>query len=400
MKSLAVFHALVLVGAIGHAQEADDVKPAVPPPIPASLRPSATGLNPALLYWQAIGMLPDLESEQVKLIPQVLGGKLSASDGQVNDLLILAKRSMERFSRAAAVENQPCVWGTTFDEGPFAPMPHLPKFQTLCRLTLIQAEALFEQGRNAQALEALLTVHHAARHVASDALLVTILMQHGMEQQTLRLTGKHVLALDATIRARHLAAMQKLPPLRPLKESLQVEHHISEWLRHSVIGIENAPESEDALLKMSEALLHAQSQNSSAAASQAAKESLASLAEYKLSAEQAHAVQGRLEGICELPWTVFQTEMGKVHADFVQAPAALRSMLSGVAGARRKELESATLQTMLKASLELGQTLTSENVAVYKDAFLDAPLQISRSDEGLVLACRDAVNGKLLELRL
>jgi hypothetical protein len=213
----------------------------------AAQQPLAAPTNPALLYWQAIAMLPVVSAAEIKLISDVLDGEVKPEDVRVEGLLERTRKSLDRFGRAAA-SPAPCVWGTTFDEGPFAPMPHLPKLQLLCRLALMRSSSKFAEGRPEEGLQWILHVHHAARHAAADRLLTTFVMQHAIEQQAIRATAKHVMRLEATTRERHLQSLKTLGPPSLLRDALDGERAVSEYLMRMVVGMEAVAVDEKVLL--------------------------------------------------------------------------------------------------------------------------------------------------------
>src|SRR5687768_14106028 len=120
MLKIAVSAGMVFMAPLLRAQET------APPPatsgtqaiLAADKKEKFTDPNPALLYWQSFALLPELKPSQLKLVTDVLDGRLPATDPSVAALLEGARRALERFARAARGA-APCVWGTTIDEGPF-----------------------------------------------------------------------------------------------------------------------------------------------------------------------------------------------------------------------------------------------------------------------------------------
>lgn len=383
---LPLVSAILCVGL--QAQQNSATTPA-PAPVP----------NPALLYWQAIALLPDIGNTQIKLINEVLDGKLPPDDARVETLLGSTRKSLARFARAAAIPD-PCVWGTTFDEGPLAPMPHLPKLQLLCRLALVNAAAHFAAGRQVDALQWITHVHHAARHLAADPLLTTVIVQHGIVQQAIRLTARHALSLSSIVREAHLKTLAALAPPRTVREALQGEHLLSEWMLHMVLGIEHAPGSEKALLDMAQSVLQSQADKQSSPGSAAAKQTLSSLEEWKRNAGEVRDMQAALAATSEQPWPAFEAAMQKIRTDFASAPPTLLAMLPGVTGAKRKELETKTLHLMLRAALTHGESLKDGAPTGIKDVFAGDDVLVTRDGDTLILSMKEMVRGKSLTLRV
>lgn len=355
--------------------------------------------NPALLYWQAIALLPNVTPASMQRIANVVEGQEAPGTPEINALLESTRKSLDRFSRAAS-SAIPCDWGTTFDDGPFAPMPHLPKLQLLCRLALAQCEVFFAKGRHEDALSLLLKVHRAARHAGADALLVTVIVQHSIEQQAIRLTARRVPALDASVRASHAQALRELPPLHRVREALAGEHTVSEWLRHMVLGIQHSPENEKAMLAMTQSVLESQLQNQNPAIAQEARETLKSVEEWKSLAEQARTLQARMDAASAKPWPEFQADLQQMRLDLANASPTLRNLLPTFEGTMRKQSETATLHSMLQAALKLGADLAPGILPDFRDAFAGGPIAVEKDETGITLTCRDAGRAKPLSLRI
>lgn len=375
-------------------QVATENKPEARPATPKFVDP-----NPALLYWQALSMLPDFRPAQVKVVNDVLEGVLPASDDSVTALLATSRKALERFARAAKGD-QPCVWGTTFDEGPFAPMPHLTKVQLLCRLALVQVEAHYARGDQEEAIRWTSHVHRAARHIAAEPLIITVIMQHSVEQQALRLSARRAPVLDAFGREDLVKVLQKLPPLHTVRDALTGEHAMADWIRHMVIGIQNNPENEQMVLEMARKFLEAQKQASAGAHSGQAGDALASIEQWKQQAEQARVYQAKAEAASVKPWKAFQADMQEIRGSLSGAGAVLKTSLPGLEGAMRKEFESKTLRAMLIAVLETKDGLREGEMRGTKDAFEEKPFVVIKKGEQWSIATQEPVNGKPLALRI
>lgn len=357
-----------------------------------------TDPNPALLYWQAFALLPEQKQSQLKLVSEVLEGRVPASDPSVGALLAGARRALDRFARAAS-GTQPCVWGTTLDEGPFTPMPHLTKLQQMCRIALVQAEVHYAAGEMDKAWACTKQVHAAARHLASDALLITAIMQHSIEQQAIRTTARHALSLDEDQGETMEREMKALPALRTVSEALTGEHAMADWMRHMVLGIQNSPESERAMLETAESLLHAQSQEADSSQAAAAKQALASMEEWKKTAEQGRALQARTEAASAKSWKDYQADMKEIRASLADASPVLKGTLPAFEGAMRKQFETQTLHHMLFAVLQPpAEGHVNGEMKGFTDAFEGKPLMLNRDAMPWVVSTQGSMNGKPLKL--
>ncbi|HSI61509.1 MAG TPA: hypothetical protein VLE43_00285 [Candidatus Saccharimonadia bacterium] len=409
MKFAVLAAAIALISPLLAAQDT----PATPPPAdgaaakPPSKRAGKSekpekfiDANPALLYWQAFALMPELRQPQSKLMADVLEGRLPASDASVDTLLSNSRRGLDRFARAARGK-QPCVWGTTIDEGPFAPMPHLTKMQQMCRLALVQAEAHYAAGDLEAAWQWTKHVHAAARHVGSDPLLITAIIQFGIEQQAIRMTAKYALRMDVDHGDDIVRAMKSMPPLHSVREALTGEHAMAEWTRLMVMGIQNSPESEQALLETAQAHLNAESEDPSSAKSAAAKQALVSVEEWKLLAAQGRALQARAEAASTKSWKEYQTDLQLIHTSLADASPTVKNTLPAFEGAMRKQFETRTLQAMLFAVLHPPADGHKDGeMKRFTDAFEEQPLIMNRSVEPWVVSMQGKVNGKPLTLEV
>jgi hypothetical protein len=420
MKSAVLAAAIALISPFLAAQDAPPapIVPAsspTPPPVQAGTAKPSTPTkrpkksekpekfidsNPALLYWQAFALLPDLKQSQTKMMADVLEGRLPASDETVIAFLSGTRRGLDRFARAARGK-QPCVWGTTIDEGPFAPMPHLSKMQQMCRLALVQVEVHYAAGDLEAAWQWTKYVHAAARHVGSDPLLITAIIQHGIEQQAIRTTAKHILRMDVDHGDDIVRSMKSLPPLHSVREALTGEHAMAEWTRLMVVGLQNSPEKEKALLDLAQTQLNAQSEDSNPIKSATAQQTLTSVEEWKKVADQGRALQARVEAASTKSWPEYQADMQLIHTSLGNANPTLKNTLPAFEGAMRKQFETQTLQAMLFAVLQPPADGHEDGeMKRFNDAFEGKPLLLNRSAEPWVISTQGNVNGKPFTLEV
>lgn len=161
-------------------------------PIPTPDDPLAQ--NAALAYWQAFAMLPETTDPQGEALDAAIDGKgpitaelatvLEESQGALRELHRGAKRSR-------------CVWGTAFEEGPNALLSHLGRARELAKLAILRARSHFDQGHADQAINDVKAVMTLARHVGSEGLLISILVQYSIERPVIEMTARYLPGLDA-----------------------------------------------------------------------------------------------------------------------------------------------------------------------------------------------------------
>lgn len=379
--------------------------PKSPKPVERSGAAAATHVvdpNPALLYWQAWALLPELRAGQFKVISGVLDGSVRGDDESVRTLLATVGKGLDRFARAAR-GTQPCVWGTTFDEGPFAPIPHLTKVQLMCRLALVKAEAHYAAEELEEAWKWTRHAHAAARHLSAEPLLITVIAQHAVEQQALRLTARHVLGMEVEWATQVAESMRSLAPLHEVREALTRENAVADWMRLMVLNLQGRLGDEKTHVEEIEAYLRAQMEGGDKARTEDARRSLEAVADWKKLATQAKDLQQKTVAASALPWVGYRAAMEEVRASLQGANPALSGSLPAFEGAMYKQFETATLRTMLLAVLQPPEDGHEDGeMPGFKDAFEGKPLLLKKEAEAWTItsASAGASGGKVVMLRL
>jgi hypothetical protein len=145
----------------------------------ASGQPSATNINPALLYYQAFLVAPDLSQPdsdylwtkewQGQELPERFGKLMAGYDNEF------------KLVRVASRSAVPCDWGIDISEGPAALLPHLARSKAVVQTAKFRALWALQQGRQADAREELVAALVLGRNVARDGTLISTLVQIAME---------------------------------------------------------------------------------------------------------------------------------------------------------------------------------------------------------------------------
>lgn len=367
--------------------------------------------NPALIYWQAIALLPDLTKAEWQMPLDVSGGRIAPDAKEVQTLLEKVQPSLQRFRRAAFSETV-CDWGVTLDDGPYAVMPHLSKMQFMCRLAALQAEHLFVKSKPEEALQWLLAAHRSARHVGEGKMLAMVLEEYILEAHVLRATARHVKRLDANQRIGHRHQLDLLPGLHLVSEALQGEQLVAEWLHRMLLGLENAPNLEEAIAGL---LQSARDETETAGGSGAAdatargvgddrelsrQEIQQLLQQWQVQREVISKGFARLREVCDLPWEKAIPEIKKLVSDPALSFPAAQNTAMLIENHLRKRLETETQQRMLKAALMLGPELQPGLVDGWKDCFFNEPLMVRKEKDVLIMTMRQPVGNREVQLRL
>jgi hypothetical protein len=145
----------------------------------ASGQPSATNINPALLYYQAFLVAPDLSEAdhdylwttewQGQVLPERFGKIMAGYD---NEFKLL---------REAARATVPCDWGIDMSEGPATLLPHLARTKAVLLTAKFRALWALQHGRQADAREDLVAAFVLGRNGARDGTLISTLVQRVTE---------------------------------------------------------------------------------------------------------------------------------------------------------------------------------------------------------------------------
>ena len=139
-----------------------------------------TDINPAMLYYQAINLTPDLSAAErdylfgdtewrVQPLPDRLGDLLTRYDNQF------------KLVRQAAQATVPCDWGIDMSPGPATLLPHLARIKGIVQAARLRAMWALQQGRQADACQDLIAALVLGRNASHDGVLISALVQFASE---------------------------------------------------------------------------------------------------------------------------------------------------------------------------------------------------------------------------
>ena len=137
-----------------------------------------TDINPALLYYRAFLLAPDLSPAdrdlfttnwQGQTLPERLGKLVAGYDSQF------------KLVREAAQQRVPCDWGIDMSPGPAVILPHLNRARAVARAARLRAIWDLQHGNQVGARDDLLAAFVLGRNVSRDGILISALVQIAME---------------------------------------------------------------------------------------------------------------------------------------------------------------------------------------------------------------------------
>jgi hypothetical protein len=188
---------------------------------------AALANNAALTYWRAFALMPKLDDDQQAAIRKSLDN-LGPVDKTLIPVIESSEPALKELHRGAKLPA--CVWGTAFDEGPNAMMPHLSKARELARLACLRAHLRFERGQPAGAIDDVTAVMALGRHVGSEGLLMSLLVDYVVEYQAIWLAAAYLSALQPNALNTLSRNLDDLPALKTIHQAIVTEKEVFlEW---------------------------------------------------------------------------------------------------------------------------------------------------------------------------
>jgi len=188
--------------------------------------------NAALLYWQAVALLPQFSDAQKHLLHKTPHDKYVTLElGETaKELISSTGMSMSVLRRGSRVRQ--CNWGLTLEDGPATLLPHVGKMRTLVRLATLHArgELDYEGPRDAKkdmaAVENLVAAVQLGRHIGEDDLLITYLVQNALEQTAVELIAYNVYRLHPDAQTLLLSRLASITRASTLSDALIGEKQV------------------------------------------------------------------------------------------------------------------------------------------------------------------------------
>jgi len=142
-------------------------------------QPLRTDINPALRYYQAFLVAPDISEADLdylatnnlwsQTLPSKFGDIVSRYDPEFN------------LVRQAANSTAPCDWGVDMAEGPAVLLPHLARCKAVMVGARYRVAWQLQHQRQAEARDDLLAAFTVARNISHDGTLISVLVQIAAE---------------------------------------------------------------------------------------------------------------------------------------------------------------------------------------------------------------------------
>jgi hypothetical protein len=178
-----------------------------------------TDINPAVLYWQAFSLYPDLPADTKK---ELLADppRLPAAD---------AKEPLKKFDpmvdylRRAARMKVPCDWGIDLSDGPATLMPNLVKIRQAAQAVLMRVHYALEAGRDREAVDELGAVLVLGRNSGTDGTLVGTVLAIAVEDTVNRFVAANFNRFSPDALQSFLEQVDAAPPRPTIKHAMSIE---------------------------------------------------------------------------------------------------------------------------------------------------------------------------------
>ncbi len=204
-----------------------------------------TDINPALLYYQAFLVAPEpmsdadrayLESRKGKeqKLPERFGKIVAGYDNQF------------RLVRRAAHATVTCDWGLDLTVGPSLMLPYLARAKAVAQVAQVRAAWALQQGRQADARDDLLAAFALGRNVATDALMISALVQCMIETLDYGTVAQHFGEFSPETLQQLVAGFDAARPRQTMAACMASERELSNWGLHKVQELRKAYPNDDA----------------------------------------------------------------------------------------------------------------------------------------------------------
>src|SRR4051812_43705752 len=186
-------------------------------------RPPRTDINPALLYYQAFLLAPEISKEDRSYLFESQewsrGQKLPERFG---DLVGYYGKQL-RYARQAAQCTVPCDWGIDMGPGPNTFLPHLAKCKGIAQAGRLRAMWALQQGRPADARDDLIACMALARNSSRDGTLIGALVQIAIEQIVCSTVAENYFQLSPETLKELSEGIAAAPPRGNMAECIKME---------------------------------------------------------------------------------------------------------------------------------------------------------------------------------
>jgi hypothetical protein len=249
-------------------------------------------INPALLYYQAINLAPDLSSAERDYLfadTEWGGQRLPNKSGE----LLTRYDNQFKLVRQAAHTTAQCDWGIDTSPGPATLLPHLRSIRGIAQAGRLRAMWALQQGRQADACEDLLAVLALGRNAAHDGILVSAMVQIATESMVCATIAGNFHQFTPESLKQLADGFASAPARQTVAACIPVEKAtFLDWLENKIVQLQKANPGNDAKVMVGISNL--------VSSFEGPEEGTSSKPKVRLADEVAGAAGGTSEGVLKL----------------------------------------------------------------------------------------------------
>lgn len=314
-----------------------------------------TDINPALLYYQAFLVAPQMSESDLDYLGTNYWSsqKLPEKYGE----LVTRYDNEFRLVRQAARATVPCDWGIDLSEWPRTLFPQLARGKAVAVGSRSRVVWELAQGQQAEAREDLVATLALARNISRDGTLIGALVQIAMESITTWNVAENFGRFSPETLEQLVADLDAAPARGTLAAAVTNEASLSrQWLVGTIEGLRQAYPGDDAkvMAKLRGMFKDMRSKEDTEPdpwdkflqTSGVSSESVLNVV------REAESLNQRLMVAMTLPLPEFQSQEKALEAGIQNFSNPLASSFPAILRARRKEARSLVTLAMVRAAVE------------------------------------------------
>jgi hypothetical protein len=211
----------------------------------AAAMESRTDINPAMQYYQAFLVAPDLSpaDKDYLFMNEWRGQKLPAKFGE----LITGYDNQFKLVRQAARSTVACDWGIDLTPGPATLLPQLARLKAIAQTSRLRVMWALQQGRPGDARDDLLAAFVLGRNCARDGTLISALVQIAIENIVCSVVAENFYQWPPQILKELEDGMSAAPPRVTMAACVPTEKAFGhDWLIARVKELQKENSGDDA----------------------------------------------------------------------------------------------------------------------------------------------------------
>jgi hypothetical protein len=204
-----------------------------------------TDINPALQYYQALLVAPELSQSDRDFLftNEWRSGKLPERLGE----LVARYDNQFKLLRQAARSSVPCDWGIDMSPGPATLLPHLARIRAIAQAARLRVMWDLQQGRPTDARDDLLAVFALGRNSARDGVLISALVQIAVEDIICSTVAESLHLFSPEILKQLADGLAAAPPRCTMAACIPMEKSsFVDWLANRIADLQKENPGNDA----------------------------------------------------------------------------------------------------------------------------------------------------------